>query len=53
MKAYVSALAARAGESSFGQWCGRAGDVIDCAIPIALTGMIVVSCALIAFGVVR
>jgi uncharacterized protein YqgC (DUF456 family) len=53
MKAYVSAMATRAGESSFGRWCGRVGDVIDCAIPITLTGMIVVSFALIAFGVVR
>ena len=35
-------MAASVGESSFGQWCGKAA-VIDCAIPIALVIALIVS----------
>jgi hypothetical protein len=52
MMAAVSAMAARAGESSFGQWCGKVRDVIDCAIPITLTIALAVSAASIIFGLV-
>jgi hypothetical protein len=52
MMAIVSAMATSVGESSFGQWCGKARDVIDCAIPIALTMALAVGAASIIFGFV-
>lgn len=52
MMAAVSAAAARVGESSFGQWWGKAGDFLDCAIPVALVITIVIAMGMVAFGAV-
>jgi hypothetical protein len=53
MMSAVSGMAARAGESSFGQWCAKAGAVLDCVIPIALVIAIAIGSASIAFGFVH
>jgi hypothetical protein len=50
MLAVMSAMAANVGESSFGQWCGKAGAVVDCVIPIALTIAQAVGSGAIIFG---
>jgi hypothetical protein len=46
MMAAVSVMVASVGESSFGQWCGKAA-VIDCAIPIALIIALIISGVLV------
>jgi hypothetical protein len=53
MMAAVSAMAVRVGESSFGQWCGKVADVIDCVIPIALTLALAIGSGAILFGFVQ
>ena len=50
MLAAISAMTADVGESSFGQWCGKASAVIDCVIPIALTIALAVGSGAIFFG---
>ena len=52
MMAAVSAMATNVGESSFGQWFGKAGSVIDCVIPIAITVALVIGWGSIIFGLV-
>jgi hypothetical protein len=52
MMAAVSVMAASVGESSFGQWCGKVRDTIDCAIPIALVVALAVGSGSIIFGFV-
>jgi hypothetical protein len=52
MMAAVSGMAVRVGESSFGQWWSKAGDFLDCAIPIALVTTIVIAMGMVAIGVV-
>jgi hypothetical protein len=49
--AYVTALAERTSESSFGRWCAKVGDLLDCAIPIALVIVLVVGSTAMALGV--
>ena len=50
MMAYVSALADRAADSPFGRWCGVAGGIIDCVVPILIVTFIVVGSAMMALG---
>ncbi len=45
MMAMVSAVAARVGESAFARWCGVAGDVLDCVIPLVLLAAIIAAFA--------
>ena len=52
MMAAVSAMAVRVGESSFGQWWSKAGDFLDCAIPIALTIAVAIGWGAVIFGFV-
>jgi hypothetical protein len=53
MMAAISEMAAGVSESSFGRWWRKAGDFLDCAIPIALVIVIVYGTAAIAFGFVE
>jgi hypothetical protein len=53
MMAAVSAMAVRVGESSFARLCGKVGDVLDCAIPIALVVALAIGSGSIAFGFVH
>lgn len=53
MMAYVSALAARAGESQFGRSWRKAADIVDCIVPIAIVSVLISFCAAIAFGFVN
>jgi hypothetical protein len=52
MMAMVSAAAARVGDSAFGHWCGKVGDIIDCAIPIVLLIAIIAGMGAIWLGYV-
>jgi hypothetical protein len=52
MMAAVSTMAVSVGESSFGQWCGKVGGVIDRAIPIALTIALAIGSGSVIFGFV-
>ena len=50
MKAMVLAAAARVGDSAFGRGWSRAGELLDVAIPLALTAVLVLGAAAILFG---
>ena len=50
MMAMVSAIAARLGESAFAQWWHKAGAVLDCVIPIALTAILAAGTGVVLFG---
>ena len=52
MMAAISETAARVGASSFGQWWSKAGDFLDCTIPIALTIAIAIGWGAVFFGFV-
>jgi hypothetical protein len=53
MMAAVSEMAGRVGESAFGRYWGKAGDFLDCAIPIALVTTIIIAMGMVAFGAVQ
>ena len=53
MMAMVSAMATRVGESAFGRLWRKAGEVLDCVIPIVLLAVIAVSLGSIWFSYVQ
>jgi hypothetical protein len=53
MIAAVSAMVARVGESAFSRACRKTGDVLDCAIPIALVVALAIGSGWIAIGFVH
>ena len=50
MMAVVSAMAARVGDSVIARWWRKAGDVLDCVIPIALAATLAIGWGSVLFG---
>lgn len=53
MMSAVSGMVARASAGPIGRSCAKAADFLDCAIPLALVAVIVISAGLIAGGIVH
>jgi hypothetical protein len=48
--AAISELAARTRETSFGRWWSKAGNMLECIIPIGLVFIIIIGSGAVALG---